>query len=162
MIIHLLGKGPVYETILKYNGPLVIPVERPCSGDILICSGYPYTIRKRTIKAYKHVINIHTSLLPKYRGRHPVDWAMENMEKEIGITIHYIQDETIDTGDIILQDSIRYNGEGYNVVMKRICEKVPDMLYWATRQIFRNCVYRRKQDERLATYYPRRTKPRVY
>ncbi len=156
MIIHIIGKGPVYDAIVNMY-PL-LP-----DGELLICSGYSSTIRKSTIEAYKYgVINIHTSLLPRYRGRHPVDWAMENKEQEIGITIHYIQDESIDTGDIILQDSIPYKGEGYNEVMEKICAKVPHMLDVAVRQIEHNCVYRRKQNEDLATYYPKRTKPRVY
>jgi methionyl-tRNA formyltransferase len=88
---------------------------------------------------------------------------MENQEKEIGITIHYIDDETIDTGDIILQDSIPYVvGEGYDSVMDKICKKVPLMLRVALEQIKMGCVYRRSQNEEVATYYPKRTKPRIY
>lgn len=47
-------------------------------------------------------INIHASLLPKYRGRAPLNWAILNGEENVGITVHYI-DEGIDTGQIILQ-----------------------------------------------------------
>jgi methionyl-tRNA formyltransferase len=100
--------------------------------------------------------------LPKYRGRHPIDWAMENNEKEIGITVHYVEDETIDTGDIIIQNSIFYYGQGYDLVMKAMCIKVGRLLETAIKQIENNCVYRRGQNEKLATYYPKRTKPRVF
>lgn len=168
MKVNLLGKGPVFEEIKEslicdlldinvVNSPLEI------KGDLLVLSGYPKTIKTNVINAYsKGVINIHTSLLPKYRGRHPVDWAMENNEPEIGITVHYIDDESIDTGDIIIQDSVPYLGEGYNKIMVKICDKVPYMLYKAVKQIKCDCVYRRRQNEEVASYYPKRTKPRVY
>ncbi|MEJ2269661.1 MAG: methionyl-tRNA formyltransferase [Desulfobulbaceae bacterium] len=50
-------------------------------------------------------INVHGSLLPKYRGAAPVQWALINGETETGITIMQM-DEGIDTGDILLQDRI--------------------------------------------------------
>ncbi|MDN3515533.1 MAG: hypothetical protein NG747_14185 [Candidatus Brocadia sp.] len=53
----------------------------------------------------KGIINIHASLLPKYRGLMPNFWVLLNGEKETGITIHYI-DEGIDTGRVILQERI--------------------------------------------------------
>ena len=46
-------------------------------------------------------INVHPSLLPKYRGAAPIQWALINGEKETGITIMLL-DESEDTGDIIL------------------------------------------------------------
>lgn len=53
-------------------------------------------------------INLHPSLLPKYRGRAPINWAILNGETEIGLTAHFI-DEGIDTGDIISQVAIKLN-----------------------------------------------------
>ena len=49
-------------------------------------------------------INLHPSLLPKYRGRAPLNWAILNGEKMLGLTAHWI-DNGVDTGDIILQKS---------------------------------------------------------
>jgi methionyl-tRNA formyltransferase len=51
-------------------------------------------------------INIHTALLPKYRGLYPTYWAMACGEKTVGITIHYIE-KGIDTGRIILQSEVK-------------------------------------------------------
>ena len=48
---------------------------------------------------------MHESLLPKFRGFAPINWAIINGENEIGITIHYIA-ETVDTGSILLQKKI--------------------------------------------------------
>ena len=50
-------------------------------------------------------INVHGSLLPKYRGAAPINWAVINGEKETGITTFKLQ-HTIDTGDVLLQSSL--------------------------------------------------------
>lgn len=51
-------------------------------------------------------INLHPSLLPDYRGMAPQHWPIINGEKEVGVSIHYI-DEGVDTGDIIIQKRFR-------------------------------------------------------
>ncbi len=50
-------------------------------------------------------INIHSSLLPEYRGVHPVSWALINGERRTGVTLHRI-DTGIDTGDVLKQRSL--------------------------------------------------------
>jgi methionyl-tRNA formyltransferase len=52
--------------------------------------------------------NLHASLLPKYRGAAPINWAIINGEKETGATTFFLQHE-IDTGNIILQEKIKIN-----------------------------------------------------
>ncbi|MBN1466540.1 methionyl-tRNA formyltransferase [candidate division KSB1 bacterium] len=53
----------------------------------------------------KGTFNLHASLLPKYRGAAPINWALINGEKESGVTTFYI-DEKVDTGEILLQRSL--------------------------------------------------------
>lgn len=48
-------------------------------------------------------INLHASLLPKYRGAAPINWAIINGEKETGVTTFFLQDK-VDTGNIIMQN----------------------------------------------------------
>jgi len=55
-------------------------------------------------------INVHASLLPKYRGAAPIHWAVINGEKETGITTMYM-DEGLDTGDMILREALPIHGE---------------------------------------------------
>ena len=50
-------------------------------------------------------VNLHGSLLPQYRGRVPINWAIINGEKETGVTLHYMT-EKADAGDIIAQERI--------------------------------------------------------
>jgi len=49
--------------------------------------------------------NVHTSLLPNYRGAAPMNWAIINGEKETGITT-FLLNEKVDTGNILLQESV--------------------------------------------------------
>ena len=51
------------------------------------------------------IINVHPSLLPKYKGLHAVEQAMESGDKETGCTVHYVNEE-LDGGEIILQGKV--------------------------------------------------------
>ncbi len=71
--------------------------------DLLWVTDYRYIIPKTLInKAVLGGVNLHPSLLPKYRGRAPLNWAIINGETKTGLTAHFL-DEGIDTGDIIKQ-----------------------------------------------------------
>jgi methionyl-tRNA formyltransferase len=70
--------------------------------DLIISIRYGHILKNEVIKIPKHgVINLHSGLLPEYRGVMATFWAMLNNEKEIGTTLHYIDDNTIDTGRVI-------------------------------------------------------------
>ncbi len=78
-----------YQSIIQYQ------------PDLIVTCAYGKIIPKDLIIYPKFgCINIHASLLPKYRGAAPIQWAMLNGEKETGITLMYM-DEFMDTGDII-------------------------------------------------------------
>ena len=71
--------------------------------------------RKLILEAFpKGAINVHFSLLPKYRGAAPVNWAIVNGEKKTGITTMKM-DEGLDTGDILLQSETEI-GEDENAI----------------------------------------------
>ncbi|MCP4351316.1 MAG: hypothetical protein GY795_38110 [Desulfobacterales bacterium] len=74
--------------------------------DILITHAFMRILPNNVLILPKHgTINIHPSLLPKYRGPSPTFWVLRNREKSTGLTCHYM-DEGIDTGDIIYQTDI--------------------------------------------------------
>ena len=61
-------------------------------------------------------INLHGSLLPKYRGAAPINWALIKGEKETGVTTFFINDQ-IDTGQIILQESLKiFSGDNFQTL----------------------------------------------
>ena len=71
--------------------------------DLIICAYYPQIFPKELLDLPPlGCINVHPGCLPKYRGTFPTPWHILNNEKEIGITLHYM-DKNIDTGDIIFQ-----------------------------------------------------------
>jgi len=98
-------------------------------------------------------INIHPSLLPKYRGPTPEYWILQNKETVTGVTIHFI-DEGIDTGDIILQKEILIEGgETVESLVKKCTSLGASMLIEALQVVRGGKVERRKQNEQEATYY---------
>lgn len=80
------------------------------NADIMVTAAYGQILRQNILDMCKHgVINVHASLLPKYRGSSPVQWALINGESHIGVTI--MQTELgIDTGDIIISDTAKLKG----------------------------------------------------
>lgn len=71
--------------------------------DLIIVFGFPKLIPLRVINhSIMGIVNIHQSLLPKYRGRHPLNWVIINGEKETGVTIHCVT-ERFDEGNILYQ-----------------------------------------------------------
>jgi methionyl-tRNA formyltransferase len=78
---------------------------RPLEPDLIVCSGFNWLIPREVIEIPRYgAINMHPSLLPRYRGPIPVSWAIRNGDEEIGLTIHRM-DEHYDTGPVLAQGS---------------------------------------------------------
>jgi methionyl-tRNA formyltransferase len=83
----------------------------PLSPDIMVTAGFGQLLSEELIALPKYgVINVHGSLLPKYRGASPVQSALLNGEKEIGVTIMNTR-LALDAGEIILQQALTLSGE---------------------------------------------------
>jgi methionyl-tRNA formyltransferase len=100
-------------------------------------------------------VNVHASLLPKYRGPAPINAAIMNGEKETGITTIFM-DEGIDTGDMILKKSI---GIGENETCGELSDKLArlggELLVETIVQIQNSAARREKQPETGASYAPK-------
>ena len=71
--------------------------------DLIVLAGYMKVISPEFVKAFPNrIINLHPSLLPKYKGLHAIEQALESGDKETGCTVHYVNDE-LDSGEVILQ-----------------------------------------------------------
>ncbi len=98
----------------------VLEVLRDYKVDFIALAGYMNIIGATLLDAYEgRIINIHPSLLPKYRGLQALERAYENKDSEVGITIHYV-DKGIDTGKLIAQESILNNGESLEELEEKI------------------------------------------
>lgn len=89
--------------------------------DLIVTCAYGQIIPKELLECAKYkAVNIHASILPKYRGSAPINWAIINGDKKTGITLMYM-DEHMDTGDIIkiAQTDIKEN-ETYGSLYERL------------------------------------------
>ncbi|MGY3766581.1 phosphoribosylglycinamide formyltransferase [Vagococcus vulneris] len=84
----------------------IIHFLREAKIDLICLAGYMKILGKEILEAYPNrIINIHPSLLPKFKGVHSIEQFYNSSEKETGITIHLV-DKGIDTGPIIFQKKI--------------------------------------------------------
>lgn len=70
---------------------------------VIISIGYPKLIDQSILSLVDTALNVHPTLLPKYKGAHSGWYILANGEKESGVTIHEL-DETLDGGDIVMQE----------------------------------------------------------
>jgi methionyl-tRNA formyltransferase len=100
----------VYQPI-KVKNPEFIEIVKTLAPDAIVVAAFGQILPKALLDLPPYgCINIHGSLLPKYRGAAPIQYAILNGETETGITIMYM-DTGIDTGDIILQSRIAIAAE---------------------------------------------------
>ncbi len=105
------------------------------------------------------VINMHPSLLPKYRGATPTVWALLNGEEETGVTVHLIEDSKIDSGRIIAQTRLKIEATDNDGTLRyRLALLSEEVLFDAINMVLtadkRGFAV---QDEAVATYYPKRS-----
>jgi methionyl-tRNA formyltransferase len=99
-VIRVKGKDKNLEQLIREKKP-----------DLLWITDYRYLIPENVISlAPIGTINLHPSLLPKYRGRAPINWAIINGETNFGLTAHFV-DGGMDTGNIIYQESFYLSQE---------------------------------------------------
>ncbi|MCI9133357.1 MAG: methionyl-tRNA formyltransferase [Lachnospiraceae bacterium] len=93
---------PVYQP-LRLRGELAEEMIRKTEADAIIVAAFGQIIPKSILDMKRYgCINVHGSLLPKYRGAAPIQWAVIDGEKESGVTIMQM-DEGLDTGDMLLK-----------------------------------------------------------
>ena len=103
-----------------------------------IClAGFMRVLSKNFIKKFKgKIVNIHPSLLPKYKGLNTHKRALKNKEKFAGCTVHYVTAK-LDSGKIILQKKVKIRKKDTaNSLKKKILEKEHQLYPSAIRKIF--------------------------
>ncbi len=109
-----LSFSPVKQIALDNNIPVFQPTKlrdgtateliRSLNPDILVVVAYGRILPDDMLEVAKYgAINVHASLLPKYRGAAPIQWSVLNGDKETGVTTMYLASE-MDTGDIIFTE----------------------------------------------------------
>ena len=88
------------------NAPESVRRVREIDPDLVLVSGWPRIFRAQVRRASRlGFVNAHPSLLPEYRGRDPIFWAVVRGERTAGVTLHLMTDE-LDAGPILLQRAV--------------------------------------------------------
>ncbi len=125
-------------------------------ADLFVVISFGQILRKNVLSVPKlYAINLHGSLLPKYRGAAPTNWAVINGDKTSGVTIIKMN-ERMDEGDIILTREIRIEGEDTNITLsEKLSELGAEALIAALDLIEKKAAAPEKQDDSKATYAPK-------
>lgn len=119
--------------------------------DIMVTCAYGQ-ILKQNILNICPIWNVHASLLPKYRGSSPVQWALINGEEEVGVTIMKTE-RGVDTGDMILKGVLRLNGdENSEETLEKLSYLGAELIVKALDLYENGMVSYQKQDEAEATH----------
>lgn len=125
--------------------------------DLMISASFPTIFSKKLLAVLPMgAINVHASQLPKYRGIHPLNWAIINDESDIGVTVHYLS-EKVDSGDIIEQATIPLKNEDtINTVLGKITDRGAEILIEAVKKIEAKKVKLIHQNHAKASFAPKR------
>ena len=157
-IIDLCNKNNIPVFIGNPRNEKIAEFLENFATDILLSINYLYIVTEVVINhAKKYAINLHGSLLPKYRGRTPHVWAIINNENETGISAHLISDEC-DSGSIIYQEAIKIDtNDTGSSVLEKFMQRYPVIINKVIGMIDDNSIKPIQQDHTKATYFGKRT-----
>lgn len=150
----------VVTTAVEHGIP-VFPVNREglkkalvsLAPEILVSCGYPYILDREDIALARYAINVHPTLLPKYRGYRSGPYVIINGETKTGVTIHFLTEE-MDRGDIILQREIDLTLFDTPRSAYRKCQEIePKALFDAIQLLKTDTFCAQPQNEADATEY---------
>ena len=113
--------SPVKQVAIENNLPVYQPVKakeesfvkeiKDLNPDVIVVVAYGQLLSKEFLNIPKYgCVNVHVSLLPKYRGAAPINWVIINGEEKTGVSTMFM-DEGLDSGDIILQSEFKLDDE---------------------------------------------------
>jgi methionyl-tRNA formyltransferase len=133
-----------------------LEIFQEAAPDLVIVAAFGQILPKEIIHGPRQgCINIHPSLLPKYRGAAPINWALIRGEEKTGVTIMRM-DEGVDSGDILLQEETPIRPEeSFGELHDRLAKMGAELLLTALVMLETGTLQPRPQDHRLATPAPR-------
>ncbi len=159
---------PVKEFAVKNNVPVLQPDRlkdeafiselKKYNADLFIIVAFRILPREVFVLPAKGSYNLHGSLLPKYRGAAPIQWALINGEKETGVTTFKLE-EKVDTGNIILQEKVKIDDEDdFGILHDKLSLIGADVIKKTIELIEKDNIVLQKQDDSLASPAPKITK----
>ena len=163
------GKGvirtPVHECADRWEIPVFSPARvknpdavlrlREEAPDLIVVAAFGQILSKEILELPRYgCVNVHASLLPKYRGAAPIQWAVINGEEKSGVTIMQM-DVGLDTGDILLQEEITLDPlETGESLYDKMAKLGGDLLVRALPMIEAGTLTPVKQDDDASCYAP--------
>ena len=158
---------PVKSLALTYNIPVYQPLSlkkgedaenalnilKDLSPDLIIVVAYGKILPKEILELPKYYcINVHASLLPRYRGAAPIQWCVLNGEKETGVTT-MLMAEGLDTGDMLLKESVAIgDDETASELHDRLSAVGAELLIKTISAVNVGTITREKQEDSLSNY----------
>lgn len=139
----------------KIKDEEVIKILKNLDADLFVVVAYGQLLSEQVLNIPKYgCINVHGSLLPKYRGAAPIQWAIINGEEKTGVTIQYME-KGMDSGDMILKEEIIIEKtEIYKTLYDKMSIVGAEALIKAIELIETGNVNAEKQNHDEATYAP--------
>lgn len=152
--VALAANLPVHQPV-KFRAPEVEQELRTMAPDVIVIIAYGQIIPARLLSIPKFGwINLHASLLPKYRGAAPINWAIVNGETKTGNTTMRI-DAGMDTGEILLQQDVPIGAdETTPELASRLAEAGAPLMAETLRGIANGTISGRKQNNAEASLAP--------
>ena len=160
-----LQSPPVKETAILHNIPVFQPINvkngeafdivQELNPDLIVVAAYGRILPNDILEYPQYgCINVHSSLLPKYRGSAPIHWAVINGETETGVTIMHMAEE-LDAGDIIdtVKTTIEPN-ESVEIVYTRLANLGGELLIQTVANLAEGHATRTPQNHADITYAP--------
>jgi methionyl-tRNA formyltransferase len=161
--------SPVKETAIEYDIPVFQPLKmrdgealsilRELNPELIIVVAYGKILTKEIIELPKYgCVNMHASILPKYRGAAPIQWCVIDGETESGVTAMQM-DVGLDTGDMLLCKKVSISeNETADELHDELSVVAADVMSETIKKIEKNELNPIKQDDALSNYAPMLTK----
>ena len=163
---QLIEPTPMKKTVTTANvqvlqpprikDPQAIEEIRALTPDVIVVMAYGQILPRDVLEIPKIAsLNLHASLLPRWRGAAPIQAAIAVGDRETGITVMYM-DEGLDTGDILLQRTIDILPDDTGGSLQdRLAQIAPEALLESLRMLEKNSAPRIPQDNAQATWAPK-------
>ncbi|MBR6069458.1 MAG: methionyl-tRNA formyltransferase [Ruminococcus sp.] len=149
---------PVYQPLsLRKGGDAEesMRILHDIAPELIVVTAYGQILPKEILELPKYgCVNIHASLLPRYRGAAPINWVLLNGETETGVTSMQMS-EGLDTGDMLIKRSTEIGeNETYEELYTRLSEMGGEVLMDTIKAIESGTLSPEKQDDSLTCYSP--------
>ena len=140
----------IYQPTKLRDNKEIIDIIKNINPDVICVVAYGKIIPKEILEIPKYgCVNVHPSLLPKYRGPAPIQWAILNGDETTGVTTMYL-DEGMDSGDIILQEKTKIDkDETSGELWNRLSKVGSNLLVKTLKEIKENKAPRIKQGDKF-------------